>query len=86
MGETGLGRGEIEHGIGNVVRLADLAERFQRVFDLPARIETLQVVRYVAHVVEFGFLERVIELAPEITVDEVRERSEAKFEVAPGLN
>ena len=28
----------------------------------------------------------LVELAPEITVDEVRERSEAKFEVAPGLS
>jgi 3-oxoacid CoA-transferase subunit B len=29
---------------------------------------------------------KLVELAPEITVDEVRERSEAKFEVVPGLN
>ncbi len=29
---------------------------------------------------------KLVELAPETTVDEVRERSEADFEVAPGLN
>jgi 3-oxoacid CoA-transferase subunit B len=29
---------------------------------------------------------KLVELAPEITVDEVRMRSEANFEVAPGLN